>query len=109
MIPRPCFDAGRPHIVRAHDLAIQPAVDGSVSLDEAVGWLWPGQQIGTGAHSALYTHSAFLVSEVAMDGAGYQDNNNPVKSGLLLFYRNVLNIVMVVSNHNDIVISDINC
>jgi hypothetical protein len=44
-----------------------------------------------------------------MDGAGYQDNNNPVKSGLLLFYRNVLNIVMVVSNHNDIVISDINC
>ena len=85
MIPRPCFDAGRPDIVRAHDLAIQPAVDGSVSLDEAVGWLWQGQQIGTGAHSALATHSAFLVSEVAMDDAGYQDNNNPVKSGLLLF------------------------
>jgi len=43
------------------------------------------QKIGTGAHSALATHSAFLVSEVAMDDAGYQDNNNPVKSGLLLF------------------------
>ena len=69
MIPLPRFDASSLHILSAHALSIQLAIDGCVSLEEAAVGLGSQHEIGTDADAfsaCCAAHLVFLASRGAL-------------------------------------------